>query len=50
MAEPSQPRLKLKVDLDELAAALDDANDSLSYFLDRETGELVLITEEDAPS
>lgn len=47
MAELSQPRRKLKVDLDELAAALDHASDSLSYFLDLETGELALVTEEE---
>jgi len=38
MAEASQPRRKLMVDLAGLAAALDYSSDSISYYLDLETG------------
>jgi hypothetical protein len=41
MPEPSQPRRKLKADMEELAVALDNASGSVSYYLDLETGEVV---------
>ena len=47
MSDVIQPKRKLKVDMDELAAALDDASDSISRYLDLETGELVLVTYEE---
>ena len=46
MPEPSQPRRKLEVDLEELAAALDDTSGPVKYYLDLEIGEVVLVTEE----
>ncbi len=46
MPEPSQPRCKPQVDMEELAAALDDTSGLVNYYLDLETGEVVLVTEE----
>ena len=46
MPYPSQPRRKLKVDIAELAAALDDNSGGVKYYLDLETGEVVLVTDE----
>ena len=46
MPEPSRPRRKLKVDMEELAAALDDASGLVNYYLDQETGEVIPVTEE----
>jgi hypothetical protein len=40
-----QPLRKVPVHLDELCAALDDANREHRYFLDTETGEVVLVSE-----
>jgi hypothetical protein len=39
---------QLKIDMSELAAAFDNANELVSYYLDVETGELVFVTEETA--
>jgi hypothetical protein len=47
MSDVIQPKRKLKVDLDEMTAALDDASDSISRYLDLETGDLVLVTDEE---
>ena len=46
MPDPSQPRRKLKVDIAELAAALDDNSGGVKYYLDLETGKVVLVTED----
>jgi hypothetical protein len=40
------PRRSLKVDFDELALALDDASGEAAYFLDLETGEVVVVTDD----
>src|SRR2546428_13044817 len=39
-----RPTRRLKVDLVELAAAFDNGNWEMSYFLDLETGRVILIT------
>ena len=46
MPDASQPRRKLNVDMEELAAALDDTSGGVNYYLDLETGEAIPVTEE----
>jgi len=45
MKEGKAPR-KLKVDIDELISAMDDASYEHSYYLDLETGRILLVTDE----
>ena len=45
MSEERIPR-RLKVDLSELEAAFDDTSGERSYYLDLETGEIVMVTDE----
>lgn len=40
-----QPLRKVRVDLDELCAVLDDSSYEHTYFLDTETGEVILASE-----
>ncbi len=45
-AHTPQPKRRLQIDLDELAGAFEDASGMAGYFLDLETGEVALRTEE----
>jgi Uncharacterised protein family (UPF0158) len=40
-----QPRRKVAVDLEELRFAMEDASYDHRYFLDTETGEVILVSE-----
>jgi hypothetical protein len=40
-----QPLREVSVDLDELCAAFNDASSELRYFLDTETGEMILVSD-----
>jgi len=43
----SQQELKMRVKLDDVVEALDSATEELTYYLDKRTAEIVLITDED---
>jgi len=45
MKEGKAPR-KLKVDIDELISAMDDSSYEHNYYLDVETGQILLVTDE----
>jgi hypothetical protein len=46
MSEENQPTRKLKLDIAELAFNMEDASDQNSYFLDLESGRILLLTDE----
>lgn len=44
--EEPRPRRRLRVDMDELESAFDNASHELRYYLDLETGDVVMVTDE----